>query len=338
LNILIFEYATAGGVKEPAFTAEGQAMVQSLAQDFNSFSTSYVISKHSKNIEGGSSHPIIIDEDPNKWLENNITNYDFCLPIAPEGDLILYELTRIIEKANVQVLGSSMDAVLTCTDKLLTYQVLKGRVPIIESQKVHWDEIKDQAKLFPSKKVVKPADGVSCSAVQLVGSFEEFKNATDKIKDFSNLPYFLVQNWMEGDSASVSLLSNGKKALPISLNQQDVTLNNGHANYNGGKVPLDHPLKEEAKKVAKKAVESITGLKGYVGVDLILGEEVHLVEINSRITTPYVVLRKMLNFNLGEAILESVRGNLPREVVLDGQISFRKNGDILKIEVLHENC
>ena len=334
LNILIFEYATAGGVKEPAFTAEGQAMVQGLAQDFNSISASYVISKHSEPIDGGNSQPIIIDENPNNWLANNISDYDFCLPIAPEEDLILYELTRIIENANVQVVGSNLDSVLTCTDKHLTYQVLKGRVPIIKSHQIHWDEIKDQKKLFPSKKVVKPADGVSCSAVQLVRSFGEFETATDKIKDFSRLPYFLVQNWVEGKSASVSLLSNGKKAIPLSLNQQNVTFRNGYANYQGGKVPFDHPLKEEAKKVAKKAVESISGLKGYVGVDLILGEKVHLVEVNSRITTPYIVLRKILNFNLGEAILESVRGNLPREIIFDGQILFQKNGNTLKMEVI----
>jgi tyramine---L-glutamate ligase len=334
LKLLIFEYATAGGVKEPAFTAEGQAMVQGLTQDFNSLSASYVISKQSESIDGGSCQSIIIDEDPNKWLENNITNYDFCLPIAPEEDLILYELTRIIENANVQVLGSSLDAVLTCTDKLRTHQVLKSRVPVIESQRVYWDEIQDQSQLFPSKKVVKPADGVSCSAVQVVGSFEEFKNATEKIMDFSGLPYFLVQNWVEGDSASVSLLSDGTEALPISLNQQKVTLENGKINYQGGKVPLNHPLEEEAKMVAKKAVESINGLKGYVGVDLILGEEVHLVEVNSRITTPYVVLRNMLNFNLGEAILESVKGHLPHEFMLVGQTTFRKKGDELQIKVI----
>ena len=334
MNLLIFEYATAGGVKEPAFTAEGQAMVQGLAQDFNRLSASYVISKHSESIDGGRCQPIIIDEDPKKWLENNITNYDFCLPIAPEEDLLLYEITRIIENTSVRVLGSSLDAVLTCTDKLRTYQVLKNRVSVIESQRVYWDEIQDQTQLFPSKKVVKPADGVSCSAVQVVGSFEEFKNATNKIKDFSGLPYFLVQNYVQGDSASVSLLSDGTEAIPISLNQQKVTLENGKINYQGGKVPLNHPLEEEAKKVAKKAVESINGLKGYVGVDLILGEEAHLVEVNSRITTPYVVLRNMLNFNLGEAILESVMGHLPQEVMLVGQTKFRKKGDELQIKVI----
>jgi tyramine---L-glutamate ligase len=232
-------------------------------------------------------------------------------------------------------LGSSMDAVLTCTDKYLTYKILKSRVPVIESQIVYWDEIQDQSYLFPSKMVVKPADGVSCSAVQVVGSFEEFKIATKKIKDFSGLPYFLVQNYVEGDSASVSLLSDGTNALPISLNQQNLTLENGIINYKGGKVPLHHPLEEEAKMVAKNAIESINGLKGYIGVDLILGEEVHLVEVNSRLTTPYVVLRNMLNFNLGEAILESViRGHLPQEFVLDGLITFRKKGNELQMKVI----
>lgn len=68
---------------------------------------------------------------------------------------------------------------------------------------------------------------------------------------------------------------------------------------------------QKCKRSCKEVVESINGLKGYVGVDLILGEDVHVVEVNSRLTTPYVALRKLLNFNLGEAILDLLKENYP---------------------------
>ena len=97
---------------------------------------------------------------------------------------------------------------------------------------------------------------------------------------------------------------------------------------------MGHSSENEAKEIAKKAVESIRGLKGYVGVDLILGDEVYLVEINSRITTPYVALRQMLNFNLGEAIVESVKGHLPEEVNIKGEIEFQKEADHLQLKVI----
>lgn len=344
MNILILEYATAMGCTDPAITTEGRAMLQAIIQDFsildesnsgnNRFNISYLISKDSKPLDSGTCRPITIHEDVNDWIKSNIYDYDYCLPIAPEEDYILYGLTRSIEKYGVKVLGSSYNAVLTCTNKYNTYKTLRDIVPIIRTEKIRWDEISELEQIFPAKKVIKPADGVSCSEVQVVTSFEEFKDAALDIKKVTSLPYFLIQDWKAGDSVSVSLLANDKKAVPISLNQQKLDLNDGKIGYKGGKVPFDHLLGEEAKKIARLAVESIEGLRGYVGVDMILGDEVHLVEINSRITTPYVALRNMLNFNLTEAIFRSINGDLPSEISLEGNYEFQKNGNTLELQVV----
>jgi len=340
LSLLIFEYATSLGIKDPSLTAEGRAMIQGLTDDLQGLDTSFLISKNSDPIGGGHCQSVTIKEDLNKWIPENIHHYNFCLPIAPEENFILYELTQLIEDNGVQVVGSDANAVGTCSDKYLTYQALESKVPLIPTHKVQWDEIDTENYDIPAydvsngKQVVKPADGVSCSAVQIISSPEEFKKAAREVRKVTTLPYFLVQEWMEGDSVSVSLLANGKEAIPLSLNQQNVNSTDGKINYNGGKVPANHPLENEAKEIAKKAVESIKGLKGYVGVDMILGDEVHLVEINSRITTPYVALRNMLNFNLGEAIVESVKGQLPEEVELGGEITFQKEGNHLQLKVI----
>ncbi len=333
MNILVFEYATSLGVKDPALTAEGQAMLEGITGDLKDLNTSFLISKNSVSPELSSCNPIVLKNDLEEWIDNNISFYDFCLPIAPEEDFILFNLTRLIEKNGVQVLGSSSDAVCTCSDKYLTYHALKSKVPVIPTTKVSWDEIDKYASKILTNHVVKPADGVSCSAVHVVDSPESFRKAAERVKNATKLPYFLLQDCVDGDSVSVSLLTNGKTAIPLSLNKQNNIQKDGIIDYNGGKVPFNHPKEKKAKNIAKKAVESLNGLKGYVGVDMILGDEVYLVEINSRITTPYVALRQMLNFNLGEAIVASVNGYLPSQVKLEGEIEFHKK-ESLQLKVI----
>ena len=329
MKILILEYITAVGIDDPSLWSEGQAMLDGFLADFKDKNADYLISSAQSVSKGGYCNPVMLEGELMEWLGKNISNYDACLVIAPEEDFLLYDITNFIEKRGVNVIGSSSDAVMTCSDKFKMYESLKDGVPIIETEKVFFNDL-NSYKTFNNKKILKPADGVSCSGVHVVSSNDEMKKAASLIE--TNLPYFIIQNFIEGTSASVSLISNGREAVPLSLNLQDIHFSDDGINYNGGRVPLTHELEDEAKQVAKRAVESIDGLKGYVGVDVILGDEVHLVEINSRITTPYVALRDLLNFNLGESILDSMDGKLPTKIDLSGTISFCKKDDVLKLE------
>ena len=329
MKILILEYITAVGIDDPSLWSEGQAMLDGFLADFKNKNADYLISSAQSLSKDGYCNPVMLEGELMDWLDTNISNYDACLVIAPEEDFLLYDITNFIEKKGVNVIGSSSDAVMTCSDKFQMYESLKGIVPIIETEKIFFNDL-NSYKTFNNKKILKPADGVSCSGVHVVSSNDEMEKAASLIE--TNLPYFIIQNFIEGISASVSLISNGREAVPLSMNLQDIYFSDEGINYNGGRVPLTHELEDEAKKVAKRAVESIDGLKGYVGVDVIMGEEVHLVEINSRITTPYVALRDLLNFNLGESILDSMDGKLPTKIDLSGAISFCKKDGVLKLE------
>ncbi len=339
MKLLVFEYANAIGLQNPTITVEGQHMLEGLLTDLNHIGADYIISEYSKinyhtvNGESENCTPLIINEELPSWLEENISNYDACLPVAPEEDLILYEITKILEKNQVKNIGSSSYAVLACSDKFETYNLLKDDLPLIETEKVFFSSLKDYKNIFSNGKtmLVKPADGVSCSGVQVVQSYADFIKASAHLKRTTSLPYFLLQDLMEGKSTSVSILSTGKQATPLSLNLQKIGFNQGKLIYNGGKVPYEHSLSEDAKDIAKKAVESIGGLKGYVGVDLLLDEdhdEIYILEINPRLTTSYVALRRLLNFNLGEAIIKAVDGELPTEIEFSGSLTFLKNDDI----------
>lgn len=358
MKVLIFEFATAVGVEDPSITAEGKAMLSGLLSDFKGMksdcSVDYLISNNSKltdenmDLNGDTQiKPIKLREDLTEWLKGNIQTYDACLLVAPEEDMILHGLTQLVEDNGVEVIGPSSEAVMMCTNKSRMQDLLENneslKKHLINTEKVFFDGADEVGKEYwavnegrsENPMVVKPADGVSCEGVQIVRNLNQFKEASMAIKSLTRLPYFLLQEYVEGVTASVSLLSDGKKAVPLSLNLQDVHTENGKVIYEGGCVPLEHELSKNAKKVAKKVVESINGLKGYTGVDLILGEDVYVVEVNSRLTTPYVALRKLLNFNLGEAIFGSVKGKLPSEVFINGKVKFRKmdNND-LNLEVI----
>jgi biotin carboxylase len=69
---------------------------------------------------------------------------------------------------------------------------------------------------------------------------------------------------------------------------------------------MDSPHEEQAFDAATELVESIAGLKGYVGVDLILTKKDPIViEVNPRLTTSYVGTRKVLNLNFAQTIIDS---------------------------------
>ena len=69
----------------------------------------------------------------------------------------------------------------------------------------------------------------------------------------------------------------------------------------------------EACELGQRAVALVPGMQGYVGVDLVFGEETcWLIEINPRVTTSYVGLRRVVGINMAAAIWRACRdGSLP---------------------------
>ncbi len=338
-------------------------------EDENDLEVSYLIAKkfllEEYLIKWGLCTPLITEglndiSELEKWLEAHISDFDACIFVAAEENLELYKLTKILENNGVTVLGSDSQAVLECSDKLKTYESLQNlndNLPLINTYKIDFNQFnkesngnalngnapdfvhKDFSKDFidkysplfsnSHKMIIKPADGVACQGVKLLNSFEDFKEELNSVK--TSLSHVILQDFIEGQPCSVSLISNGSKAIPISLNLQKIKFDELGFEYGGGEVPWDHPLKHEAMQVAKKAVESIEGLKGYVGVDLILSDKVYLLEINSRLTTPYVALRHLTDFNMGLAVINAINGYLPEEFSLSGCAEFQKGTQKLDI-------
>ena len=103
--------------------------------------------------------------------------------------------------------------------------------------------------------------------------------------------------------------------------------------YRGGQLPIAPVLADRAVRIATAAVECVPGLRGYVGVDVVLGDDGGdwAIEINPRLTTSYVGLRALARFNLAAAILAAVTGEpIPPLTWGDGSVTFTSDGQIEK--------
>jgi predicted ATP-grasp superfamily ATP-dependent carboligase len=179
-----------------------------------------------------------------------------------------------------------------------------------------------------------------------------------------------LERYLPGFACSVTVLCGpaGNLALPACAQViehefettcteliNDSSENSGGWRYCGGWLPLPPELAERARGLAMRAVATLPDLLGFVGVDLVLGEQSetqkpsHLVEqglkiptgsltdpkakcrdtvieINPRFTTSYVGLRKAAKSNLAAALLDTASG-VPVELAFrQERIAFRADG------------
>ena len=353
-SILVFEYFTASGEKDKCIISEAEALIFALLDDLSEYNVDLVINESYENVvkKYSNVNPIFIDCDVVDWLKDNAANFKNAIFIAAENNNNLYNITSILEQNNINIYTSSSESCYKTSDKYETYEALLNIVPQPRSfrfkidPKGYWKRAienlheKWQAEdpLSPLKLIIKPLVGVDCEDIVIIENIEDLTLDLDKI--FKPGSRVIVQEYIEGTDISVSLISDGKKAIPISLNQQFVELKNDKGTYVGGKLPYESKYQNEAFDIAVKAVESIEGLKGFVGVDLIINADekdvysVYLLEINSRFTTPYVGLNKIANFNIGESIIKLIDNKIAIDdlnISLDGEVEFKKSGDELEI-------
>jgi predicted ATP-grasp superfamily ATP-dependent carboligase len=329
LKILLYEYVSGGGFAgntlPPSLLSEGFAMQRGLTTDFKVAGCEVTVLLDARLADF--SPPLAADNvvqvsevgSAAQVMAKVAEAMDAVLIVAPEAGQNLQKLTELVESTGARSLNSKPADIAQAADKAAFPARLKGlglKSPKTLTFGLDYtvDEIvRAVTGAFGFPSLFKPSKGAGCGGVSFVQSEAEIVRAVDKIRADSS--EVVVQEFIEGSSASVSLIVADAKALPVSLNLQDITLEppEGVSCYNGGLVPFEHPLKDEAFEAAKRVAESFGGLRGYVGIDMILAEEgVFVVEVNPRLTTSYVGLRRVEDFNVAEAIIDaSLKGALP---------------------------
>ena len=108
-------------------------------------------------------------------------------------------------------------------------------------------------------------------------------------------------------AASVLCIAGGGAIIPLQPCRQRLT-DDGRFGYLGGSVPLPGTgLAERAIGLSVDAIASFPKARGFIGVDLVLGEKAgddRIIEINPRPTTSYCALRRRSSVNLARLSLD----------------------------------
>jgi predicted ATP-grasp superfamily ATP-dependent carboligase len=256
---------------------------------------------------------------------------DFTLVIAPEFDDILLTRCRWVVESGGRLLGPSLATVELTGDKLaLSHHLRNHGLFTPESWSLPASEDISPA-IFPL--VCKPRHGAGSQATFLVHGQQELRTCLGRARAEGWQGEALLQPYVPGIPASVAFLTGPHRRVPLLAATQRLS-EDGRFHYLGGTVPMPADLGSRTVLAARRALDTLVDLRGYVGVDVVLGPAADgsrdaVIEINPRPTTSYVGLRALAASNLAEALLQVAQGNeKPNLVWRSGAVQFDADGTV----------
>jgi predicted ATP-grasp superfamily ATP-dependent carboligase len=271
-------------------------------------------------------------------FESTLSQVDAALVVAPETNGILFKMTETAEEKGPILLGSSSDAVKLVADKEKAVEIARSLgicVPAasVISTDAEESEVHGLVRDIGYPVVIKPKEGAGSEGIFVVRDRRDLGMALRNLGEGGARRRLLIQEYVKGVDASVSVLSSKNGAMPLSLNRQLVELrspDNQSSTYGGGYTPFDHHLRDKAFDCARRIAEAVKGLIGYVGIDFVLtDEEPVFMEVNARITTSYAGLSRVLvtdgREGVASAIIDAATSdNLPSRIAFKGLAYYSK--------------
>jgi predicted ATP-grasp superfamily ATP-dependent carboligase len=282
--------------------------------------------------EPGPWHTVRIEPGAEKrTVQELAARADWTLVIAPETGMILQERASWVLDAGGRSLGSTPEAIARTADKLALAAHLHS-VEIAHPETSLLDGPGSWPFENASSVVLKPRDGAGCLDTLRRSALEGLP------RDY---PWpALAQPYVAGEAQSASFLVDCLgRAWPIAVARQRIVERDGSLHYEGGEIPA---ASRSVPAEARRAVESVAGLRGWVGVDLVAGTDSRavVIEINPRLTTSFVGLVRLLPAgSLARAwiaCLEHGEGGeiqeLAHRVACSQQVGFEADGSFIAKE------
>lgn len=298
-------------------------MLQALLEDVSAFAETVTILDDRLSVQTSNCIAASFDLRNllwSQWVEA-AKDCDAAIIIAPERDGNLAMGVAMLRSAGIDVVAGSGDFLRTSSDKLLTAQALhRARVAHPLFMASSDKRMADQIATF-DRFVVKPRDG--CGTLSIV-TYESFDEASNALCENS-----ILQPWMPGQSISISLVATGSDQFFLPAVSQ--TISDGDCQYVGGCGPLENEEQRRATSLASRAIAAMPPTaRGFVGIDMILGEtssDDYVIEINPRLATSYIGLRKMIQGNLAARFFELESGPVSCKVAA-GAVRWTTDGSI----------
>jgi predicted ATP-grasp superfamily ATP-dependent carboligase len=343
LKVFIYEFVTGGGLLiDPALgqhaqslEMEGRAMRDALIEDFLLIEDLQVITLQDNQLAASVQPKLparvhsrlqIRSVNQRAQAESEFMSIasaaDFTIVIAPEINGHLLRTAKKLDAFPTRLLGPSTEFISIAADKLLTSKVLqRADCPTIAT--FPFDvELAHAWLQSGSPVVVKPRDGAGSADIRICWECSALPTDGERL---------VIQPLYSGSAVSIAGISgrNSLQLLPVCTQELAPYTANEPFVYRGGRLLADQELQQRAENLARRVFAAMPPAIGYVGIDLLLDERGKcehdcVVEINPRLTTSYLGLRKACYENLAQAMIAAACGKAQ-------QLSFRE-------EPIHFNC
>ena len=340
MRVFIYEYICGGGLAgrplPESLAREGWAMLASIVEDFARVEGCEVVTTLDERLAERRLATRFVErlggdaESERRTIERLAADCDWTLLIAPESDGILFNRVRWVEESGGRLLGPSSAVVAIAADKLVCGQMLgQAGVPAVSGRIVCLvDGLLDDCN-FPA--VLKPRDGAGSQSTFLVPNAAAASRVLREAAAEGLTGDGLLQAFLPGRPASVSFLVGAAGACPLLAGEQLLS-DDGRFRYRGGRLPLPPPAATRAVTLAAHAVAAVPRLAGFVGVDIVLGDDAAddcVIELNPRLTTSYVGVRRLARANLAERMLRVAAGQEIEPISWRaGTVSFSADGRV----------
>jgi predicted ATP-grasp superfamily ATP-dependent carboligase len=341
MRVFVYEYLCSGALAGSTGTSlhtEGWAMLSAVLEDFGRCPDVEIVTLlDSRLAPPPGTWPSNIVHHPlrsgteERTFRAHAAAADYSLVIAPEFDDILAQRCRWVEEEGGRLLGPSSAAVRLTSDKLTL--ACHWRAHGVPTPVVLEPPSRTSPTSLPYPLVLKPRHGAGSQATFLVHNASELAHSFLRAGAEGWSSELILQPYVPGLPVSVAFLVGLDRLLSLTAVEQHLS-KEGRFHYLGGRLPLAEELDHRARRLAVRAVRTVEGLHGYFGVDLVLGEAADgsadvVIEINPRLTTSYVGLRRLARFNLAEALLAVAAGAAPSDWRWRTEsIAFEANGRV----------
>jgi predicted ATP-grasp superfamily ATP-dependent carboligase len=337
LNIFVFEFVTGGGFLSgqqppPSLLAEGRAMLWALVEDFCQVPevnvTATCDQRFPLELPGCQMTEVATVEHCEAAFESLAARAEWTVVIAPEFDGWLEKFAGRVAAAGGRLLGPAPEFIAIAADKQQTADALRSaKVPVPDGVRLQPGmQLPDQ---FAYPAVLKRLDGAGSLDVSLI---------SDAAAAVAHGPVPMaarLERFASGMATSVAVLCGPKSRQALSPCRQKIS-EDGRFVYQGGASPLDDDHVLRAQQLALDAIDCLPGALGYVGVDMVLGDDpAHdvVIEINPRLTVSYVGLRALYPNNLAQAMLALAVGERVELVPSTKRVDFDADGAVRCVEM-----
>src|SRR5882672_2280409 len=243
MTIVLLEHFTSVAARRPdaALRAEGGAMRDALADDLQRLPGVTLDLVERRHGRAGS-------------FRERLRRADAALVIAPETGGVLERLSRAVEVQGRVLLGSSSRVSRLAGDKLATARLLASAgIPTPATETIPFRGAADRLAGRTLPFVLKPRDGCGGRGVVLVRRRRHQAAAIAAVRRATRGADLLVQEYLLGEDASVSVIASDSGGTPallsLGLNRQSVRRGR-RFEYSGGQVGWRHPMAERAVEAA----------------------------------------------------------------------------------------